>query len=368
MKVLAGVCGILLLLLVASFALPIERWRTGEMPQPPLRYSSVDRMAFAAARIWIDTDAACGSGARRDPDDCLALWSLAREFGDAVVGISTVFGNARLEVTDRITRELVDHLRHDGTTMPPVYRGCAVPMRHPDCAGTPGTDGAGSALMAALHGGELTVIALGPLTNIAAALERGPALVHRISRVIAVMGRRPGHRFHPTENRSRRAILFGHGPVFRDLNFELDVAAAEAVIRAGVPLTLVPYAVARRVLMTEGDLDRVAASGRAGAWVAARSRAWLEFWQRDVGLDGFYPFDLMAAAYVRTPAAFRCAEVKAWVGGDPLFPWFNQAPALLVTQDDTLPEAAPVSAAALYCDDLRWHEPGSIDRSLASVR
>ncbi len=37
--------------------------------------------------------------------------------------------------------------------------------------------------------------------------------------------------------------------------------------------------------MTGRDLDRLALTGRAGRWVAERSRAWLEFWRRDAGLD-----------------------------------------------------------------------------------
>jgi hypothetical protein len=48
--------------------------------------------------------------------------------------------------------------------------------------------------------------------------------------------------------------------------------------------------------------------------VAERSRAWLAFWRSEAGRDGFYPFDLMAAARVRDPTHFGCARVTAWVG------------------------------------------------------
>ena len=43
---------------------------------------------------------------------------------------------------------------------------------------------------------------------------------------------------------------------------------------------------------------------------AVRSRAWLEFWRSEAGLEGFYPFVLMAAAYMRNPAPFTCERVK----------------------------------------------------------
>jgi hypothetical protein len=64
------------------------------------------------------------------------------------------------------------------------------------------------------------VVALGPLTNLAAVLDARPELRSRVARVVAVMGRRPGHVFHPAEG-AGGGLLFGHGPVFRDFNFDL---------------------------------------------------------------------------------------------------------------------------------------------------
>lgn len=52
----------------------------------------------------------------------------------------------------------------------------------------------------------------------------------RALRVVAVMGRRPGHRFHPSQNVATGAMLFGHGPVFGDLNAVLDPKAVSDVL------------------------------------------------------------------------------------------------------------------------------------------
>lgn len=353
-------------LLAASLAMPVKEWRTGEIALPPLSYRPPAHLPAFAQRFWIDTDAACGTGEQRDPDDCLALWSLLRRFDGKVVGISTVFGNAPLDTTDAVTRELVDAQGRNAGERVPVYRGCAAPIQDRGCADPERASKAELALSEALRAGQMTVVALGPLTNLAAVLQRDPALVSRVSRLIAVMGRRPGHRFHPTENKSNQAMLLGHGPVFRDLNFVLDEEAAKTIVRAGIPLTLIPYDLARRVLMTEGDLDRLAATDPAGTWVAERSRDWLEFWRRDIGIDGFYPFDLMAAEYAGEPSRFKCAEVGVWIGSDPLFTWFNQAPALLVTQEQAPPGNATASGKALYCDDLR--EPHGFDPTRLGAR
>ncbi len=69
--------GVIALLAMAALAVPVKLWSTGEVPQPELRYSLPPRDAVKPARVWINADAACGTGKRRDPGDCLALLSLA---------------------------------------------------------------------------------------------------------------------------------------------------------------------------------------------------------------------------------------------------------------------------------------------------
>lgn len=162
------------------------------------------------------------------------------------------------------------------------------------------------------------------------------------------MGRRMGHLFHPTEGHSG-ATLLGHGPVFRDFNFTADPRAVRALAALGLPTTLVPYDAARFVEMTSADLRRFAAHGTAAAWIARRSHAWAEYWRTDIGRAGFYPFDLLAAVYVRAPRLFRCADVRMWVGQDPMrFVPFLWPDALLVDQRSS--STAPTDAgSALYC-------------------
>ncbi len=343
--------GILAILVTTALAVPVKLWRTGEVPQSGLKYLPPAPDTVKPRRVWIDTDAACGTGQRRDPDDCLALLSLAGAAHIDIAGVSTVFGNAPVAEADQVTRALVQTLGGRAgrpgravSASVPVFKGCGA------AASTCLEAGGSLDAQGALQQGSLDVVALGPLTNLAAVLAREPALAARVSHVIAVMGRRPGHRFHPSENRATGAMLFGHGPIFRDLNAVLDPQAVAVVLASGVPVVLIPYTAARQVLMTGSDLDRIARNGPAGAWVAERSRAWLEFWRSEAGLDGFYPFDLMAAAYVRNPAPFACARVTAWVGEDALLPWFGGGPALLVAQQAGPPASATATAQALYCD------------------
>ncbi len=110
--------------------------------------------------------------------------------------------------------------------------------------------------------------------------------------------------------------LFGHGPVFRDLNFDKDPDAAVDLLKMGLPISLIPYDVARDVSLTGSNLERIGQSGSAGAWVGLGARGWLDFWRDDIGLEGFHPFDLLAGAYVLWLEVYNCAEVPAWIGHD----------------------------------------------------
>jgi inosine-uridine nucleoside N-ribohydrolase len=198
-----------------------------------------------------------------------------------------------------------------------------------------------SSLRAALERGPLTLLALGPLTNVAAVLAQDPALRANVARLVLVMGRRPGHLFHPAEG-AGGGMLFGHGPVFRDFNFAMDPEAARQVVAMRLPTTLVPYDAARGVELTAADLERLRGTI---PWVAERARGWLEYWRADIGREGFYPFDLLAAAYVVEPSAFHCVSARMRVAEDRTmwFPWRPEA--LLVG----LEEGAP----AAYCHGLR---------------
>jgi inosine-uridine nucleoside N-ribohydrolase len=244
-----------------------------------------------------------------------------------IAGISVTAGNAPLDIVEDTTRALV---AQTGRTLA-IHGGSA----------------AQKALQEALAEGPLTVLALGPLTNLAAVLRERPALASRVAHLVAVMGRRPGHVFHPSEG-AGRGMLFGHGPVFRDFNFALDVDAASFIVNLGLPMSLVPYDAARGIELTEADLDRLAAPGGLRAWVAQRARGWLEYWRTDIGRAGFFPFDLIAAAYVAEPSWFKCARVRAWVGQDKtLFIPFRWSSALLVTPHD--PAGEDGSSLTLYC-------------------
>jgi purine nucleosidase len=306
-----GLLAVAIAAVLVTLALPVNEWRSGDQGLAPLDAVPEAITPPFPRRVWIDTDAACGYSARTDPDDCFAIALLLRSPEIDVVGISTVAGNAPREVVDVTTQTLLERL------------GSSIPIN---------TD-----LRAALEQGPLTILALGPLTNIATVLGERPDLATHVARLVAVMGRRPGHIFHPAEG-AGGGMLFGHGPVFRDFNFALDPDAVSRALSLNVPISLVPYDAARGIELTAQDLDRLEASL---PWIVERSRRWLDYWRTAVGRAGFFPFDLLAAVYVVDAPMLRCTPVRAWIGeDDTLFvPWAPQA--LLVTPD--------VDGPVLYC-------------------
>jgi inosine-uridine nucleoside N-ribohydrolase len=332
--------------LLTTFVIPVEVWRTGDQGLSMLTYTPGEASSDLSRRLWIDTDAACGYSERTDPDDCFAIALLARVLDGRIVGISSVFGNASGQVVDQTTKELAARLSADIGRMLPVYNGSYSPVeRQTSRVLLP----AHQALVAALEAGPLTIVALGPLTNLATVLLERPDLRSRIRHVVAVMGRRPGHIFHPAEG-ADSGILFGHGPVFRDFNFMMDISATVQVVGMNLPLTLIPYDAARGIEITGSDLDRFTTSNGAVSWIADRARLWLGYWQKDIGRQGFYPFDLLAAAYLIAPSHFGCAQVQAWVGQDPtLFIPFWRPTALLVSQNPGRLESALTATSASYC-------------------
>jgi inosine-uridine nucleoside N-ribohydrolase/uncharacterized membrane protein YdjX (TVP38/TMEM64 family) len=324
-------------LVLPLLAVPSLIWRTGRMQVAPIHLQQGGPPAGMARRLWIDTDAACGVGERTDVDDCFALALLIRERAHDIVGISTVLGNAEHAATYKKVLELVDMMRLEGIGPVPVHAGSA----NPRDAGAPALAG----LRDALAQGSLTIISLGPLTNIAAALAERPDLHSNVSRLVAVMGRRPGHLFHPTEG-SGSGTLLGHGPIFRDFNFVKDSEAASSVLAMRLPITLIPYDAGRRVVLTAPDLERIGQSGRTMSWISAQSQDWLTFWRRDIGAAGFSPFDLVAAVYFLEPMLFKCAGVRVVVGIDHAL-WTSR----LWTTKALLVEARDDSSSVIYCPD-----------------
>jgi purine nucleosidase len=184
--------------------------------------------------FWIDTDTAS--------DDAVAILMALRWHDVRVEGISVVAGNVPVDrgVTNAIyTAELC---RSDV----PVHRGAERPLRREPFTGQffHGPDGMGGMDYRARRGpasrdavgalirayrearGELTLVTLGPLTNVALALEREPELASRVPRCFVMGG---------------AACTMGNITPAAEFNIWCDPEAARTVFRSGMPITMVGW-------------------------------------------------------------------------------------------------------------------------------
>jgi len=253
--------------------------------------------------LWIDTDPACGQGETEDVDDCWALIAALRSPELTIRGISTVFGNTTGEKAFQIARQAIE--RFGGSynldhRPPPVFEGSLSPGA-PKWERTPASE----AIAEALRREKLTLLAQGPLTNIATVLVNHPEVVGNIERIILIGGKYPGDLFHPGKQ------WWFH---FRDFNICKDTPAAKRVLYSGVPLILIPFELATKVMITRSDLERLNSGDEAARWLRQVSESWMSFWENRLHRKGFHPFDALAIGYAAMPDLFTCEVRRARIG------------------------------------------------------
>jgi purine nucleosidase len=226
-----------------------------------------------------DSDNALGSR-RGDVDDGLALIALLRS-GLPIAALASVFGNTdewRARANHRALAALCGYAG-------PLLAGAAGPLR-----AQASLSEASRFLLAGP--GPWRVVALGPLTNLAAALEAGSQVAGRIAEVIAVGGNRT--------SRGRWPPLWPY-----EFNLTADRRATQVVIESEVPLTLVPLDVARRLVVTPADL--AALPGMLGEHVRRHAARWFRRALLVHGRRAFPVWDLVAALFVVDPASCETA-------------------------------------------------------------
>lgn len=155
--------------------------------------------------------------------------------------------------------------------------------------------------------GNVTVLTLGPLTNLAHAITRRPEIIGRIEKVYMMGGavRVPGN-----------VALWGPGPAQENAewNVYIDPRAASLVLSAGLPITLVPLDATNSVPVTEAFCRRAAAAA-GNPW----SRFLLEILESratDIRNGTFFFWDSLAAAVLTDESIATIADMRIRVAED----------------------------------------------------
>ena len=275
-------------------------------------------------------------------DDAMALVFQALHPDIELLGLTSVFGNATIQTTTRNARFLA------GRFAPgvPVAQGAAAPLKRaaPEPLGwIHGDNGLGNIALdttaeAALdarpayrfivetvraHPGEVTLVAVGPLTNLALALADDPQIAALVKQVV-IMGGAFG-----TDG------VLGNVTPAAEANILGDPDAADIVFGAAWPVAIVGLDVTQRTIMSRDYLaslrDR---GGAAGQFVWDVSRHYDAFHEQSAQLAGIYVHDSSAVAYVLAPHLYttRSGPVRVVTEG------------IAVGQTIQKPSAMPVPA------------------------
>ncbi len=240
-------------------------------------------MGESLTRILLDTDLAMGAPGS-DIDDGFALALALAEPSLSVELVTTVGGNSDVATSTALTRDLLEVL---GRADVPVVEGA------------PAGDAAAEALVTRVlaEPGELTVVAIGPLTNVARAVALEPRFVGAVHEVVVMGG--------VYLEQTNVAAMPG------EYNFWCDPGAAQAVLESGVPLRLVGLDVTRRVRLSRADAADLDRGGAFGRLAARHTLAWIDFQERakpreELEQDSCALHDPLAVAVVSHP------ELVSW--------------------------------------------------------
>ena len=229
-------------------------------------------------RIILDTDLAMGAPGS-DVDDGFAL-ALAVDLPDQRVEmVTTVNGNTDVDTSTLLTLEVLQRL---GRSDIPVVRGARYPLLQPlhehptrnqvegvrdrlaHLSPTPGRAATAIIDHVLANPGEITLVAIGPLTNVAMALALEPAVATAV-REIVVMG---GAFLRTTQ------VLTMPG----EFNIWVDPEAASMVLNSGAPVSFIGLDVTLQVQLTRGDADRMQSTGGPfGSYAGRCAHAWIDY-------------------------------------------------------------------------------------------
>jgi purine nucleosidase len=234
-------------------------------------------------------------------DDTMAILYAALHPDVELLGVGAVFGNVPVDVATRNSTHALAMVGRDDV---PVARGAAGPLD-----GRPqtyaffvhGDDGQGNAgtgrpvappvqesaadqivRLVREHPGEVELVAVGPLTNLALALRRCPELPSLV-RGVTLMG--------------GAAAVPGNVTPVAEVNIWFDPEAAAAVFAARWQLTMVGLDVTMRTTLDEGHRARLAAGGSVGDYVARVLDFYFDFCaDRELGERSGCMHDTLAVA------------------------------------------------------------------------
>lgn len=267
---------------------------------------------MAAQKLIIDTDPGI--------DDAMAILFACLHEDLDLVGLTSIFGNV---TTDIATRNALALVEMAGAEIP-VARGAEKPLvqaARPVAAEVHGVEGFGDVPpfapaaradqrtaarficdTVAANPGEVVLCPIGPLTNLALALEHDPTIVDKVKSVTVMGG---------------AMVSGGNVTEHAEANIWQDPHAARAVFSAPWEVTMVGLDVTEKVMCTDEHFtDLAERAPKLGGFLDRAARFYFDFHLRHDGFYGCHMHDPTAVISILRPDLFRTERQRVDVIAD----------------------------------------------------
>ena len=241
----------------------------------------------AQTKIWFDTDIMIGLPERapREVDDGVTLIMALKQPQIKIVGISTV---TNIEYARTVTEKILNW--HNSGDKIAIYDGSPK-------ANDLGTENdAVKAMYAALKKEKLTILALGPVTNVATLMINHPDIIPQIDSIVMCIGRTPGLHFRPG---LETVTVY-------DYNYEKDTASMRILLNSPTNLVYAGFESSSSLLIGKVDIAFLNKNGNvADQWLYDVLRPWQQRAKTLFLVEGFIPYDCTPLGVLTHPKYFK---------------------------------------------------------------
>ena len=255
-------------------------------------------------------------------DDAFALLYALSHPEIEVIGITTVFGNVPIDIA---TNNALILSEKSGLNIS-VYSGASKPIER-IVTGYPtfihGKDGFGNInhnkpqltksntcaenfiIQSVLnYPGQVNIIAIGPLTNVANALKKKPSISKGI-KSLTIMG--------------GSWMVGGNITPVAEANIYNDPEAADIIFNSGLAITMVGLDVTHKVFLSDSDISKLSSIGnQSGKFLKNISNFYINFYRETRNMDGCFFHDATAVIAFTNPKLFDFKKGKVFISKDDL--------------------------------------------------
>lgn len=255
---------------------------------------------MSKTKLIVDTDPGI--------DDLLALFLLLKSSEFDIRAITTVAGNSTIENVTKNAQAILDFA---GSKVP-IYSGSSRPLKrdlvtavvHGD-EGLGGfdttrtkfelTSDAPEKIVEIVHQnpGKMTLLTLGPLTNIAEAFMLDPELPSLVAKIVSMGG---------------AVNVSGNKNGVSEFNFFIDPEAASLVYQSKTPKVLVPLDICNQMELSLADFEGIKNESMKSMLIPMM-KPYLKALIKDENTTGILVYDALAAYYLINPDAFRAESI-----------------------------------------------------------